>query len=69
MPDICGDTVGDRLRGLLVSYWLETQREMHPQVFLRYLDIAQSVCYSVSVCEKVFRIFGHFSKRSLLGIA
>jgi hypothetical protein len=30
MPEICGDMVGDRPSGLVVSYWLETQWEMHP---------------------------------------
>jgi hypothetical protein len=57
MPEICEDTVGDRPRGFLVSYWLETRWKMCP--------FGIHVFFSISKSANMFPIpFWHFSKKS-----
>jgi hypothetical protein len=43
LREICGETVGIRPRGFLVSHWLETQREMYPSGHHFCFGISQTV--------------------------
>jgi hypothetical protein len=47
MPEICGDTVGDRPRVSLCFLLAETWWEMRPWCLLYYLGISQSVSLSL----------------------
>jgi hypothetical protein len=55
MPEICADTVGNRQRGLHVSYWLETQWEMLPSGRHIYIfgHFPKCICFSANIAERV----------------
>jgi hypothetical protein len=50
MPEIYGDTVATGRGDFLVSYWLATQKEMHPLLFGHFL---KCLCHSVNITKKV----------------
>jgi hypothetical protein len=64
MPEICGDTVGNRLRGppcfLLAGNPVGNAPIMTSTFKFGYLP--KCIHYSISIAEKVSTFFGHFPK-------